>query len=679
VVSSRLQQRAANLRSEINVHNYRYYVLDSPTVSDGEFDALLRELQHLELKYPRLLSPDSPTQRVGGRPSEKFSKVAHPETILSLGNANGATETRAWFERISRLDDSVRSADLVVEPKIDGLTVVLHYENGIFVRGATRGDGDVGEDITPNLRTLRTLPLRIPANPDVDQSVPSHLVVRGEAFMYKRAFARWNHRLADKGGRLYVNPRNAASGALRQLDSKLTAERPIALLCYGVIAAEDFDVGSQWETLEYLRKMGFPVSEHTRHFTGLEDTITYCEEWAEKRDVLGYEIDGMVIKIDDLSLNLKLGVAGKDPRGAVAFKFPAQEVATKLNDIGVNVGRTGVLTPYAILEPVEVGGVTIKQATLHNFDFVAKKDIRLGDRVIIKRAGEVIPYVVRPIVDERTGQELRYRSPGICPSCSEAVNRQTGEVALYCVNGGCPEQRVRNVEHFVSRAALEIDGLGKRVASQLVGSGLVEDVADIFFLTEAQLQELDTFAERKSRSLLDAILVSKQRPLDRLLAAFGIRGVGAVAARALAERFGSLDALEGATPVELQQVEGIGPSIAVAVEEWFSRPRNQQVLRKLRAVGFWPKWQPASEVELGPLAGYSFVLTGILPGWTRRQASIFIEENGGRVSSRISSQTSYLLVGANAGVKLKRARSLGIPEIDVDRLRSLVAVASEVD
>ena len=679
MASSRLQQRAADLRSEINAHNYRYYVLQSPTVSDGEFDGLLRELHHLELKHPVLIAPDSPTRRVGGQPSEKFVKVAHPETILSLGNANGAAETRSWFERIARLDVSVRSAALVVEPKIDGLTVVLHYEDGVFVSGATRGDGDVGEDITPNLRTLRTLPLRIPSNPEVDQSIPRYLVVRGEAFMHKRAFTQWNHRLAAKGGRTYVNPRNAASGALRQLDPKLTAERPIALLCYGVVAAENFDVDSQWDTLEHLRRMGFPVSEHSRHFIGLEGAIAYCEEWAEKREVLDYEIDGMVIKIDDLSLTSELGVAGKDPRGAVAFKFPAQEVTTTLNDIGVNVGRTGVLTPYAVLEPVEVGGVTVKQATLHNFDFVAKKDIRLGDRVIIKRAGEVIPYVIRPIVDVRIGQELRYRAPEVCPSCSEVVKRQKGEVALYCVNGSCPAQRVRNVEHFVSRAALEIEGLGKRVAVQLVESGLVEDAADIFMLTKAQLLELDSFGEKKARSLLDVIVVAKQRPLDRLIAAFGIRGVGAVAARALAERFGSLGALAGATGVQLQQVEGIGPSIAGAMEEWFSRPGNQEVLRKLMMVGFWPKWQYTSEAELGLLAGYTFVLTGILPGWTRRDATTFIEENGGRVSSQISSQTSYLLVGGNAGEKLTRARSLGVPEIDVDDLRSLVGAPSDVD
>ncbi len=678
--SAVLQQRAAKLRGEIHTHNHRYYVLQSPTISDGEYDALLRKLHHLERQHPDLIRPDSPTQRVGGQPSERFEKVSHPEDILSLSNANGAAETRAWFERIARLDERVGSAGFVVEPKIDGLTVVLHYRDGVFVRGATRGDGEVGEDITHNLRTLHTLPLRIPADPEGVQAAPRLLVVRGEAFIPNRAFTQWNDRLAAQGVRTYVNARNAASGALRQLDPKLTASRPIELLCYEVVAAaEGFASVSQWENLEYLRAMGFPVADILRSFSSLDHAIAYCEGWVERRDTLDYEIDGMVIKIDDLKLQSALGVAGKDPRGAVAFKFPAQEVATTLCDIGVNVGRTGVLTPYALLQPVEVCGVTVKQATLHNFDFVSEKDIRVGDRVLVKRAGDVIPYVIGPRVEARTGNERRFEPPRICPSCAQAVTRPEGEVSLYCFNAACPAQRSRNLEHFVSRTTLDIDGFGDRLATQLVQAGLVADVADIFMLTEAQLLVLDGFAEKKARSLLVAIEAAKQRPLERLLSALGIRGVGAVAARALAERFGSLSALAQARPEQLQQIEGIGPSIAAAVSEWFVRPGNQEVLRKLRSAGFWPTRYSVAVAEGGELSGRTFVLSGAFPGWTRRQAAAFIEEHGGRVRSSVSAKTSYLVVGDNAGAKLARARVLGVPEINTEGLRRLVNASASYD
>ncbi|MDP6490001.1 MAG: NAD-dependent DNA ligase LigA [Candidatus Poseidoniia archaeon] len=679
MLSSSIQQRAGKLRDEIHTHNYRYYVLQSPTISDGEYDILLRELQQLEMRHPDVIRPDSPTQRVGGQPSEKFEKVNHPAAILSLGNANGAEETHAWFERIARMDERVESAGLVVEPKIDGLTVVLHYQDGVFVRGATRGDGEIGEDITANLRTVRTLPLRIPAYATGAPVAPELLVVRGEAFIPRQDFARWNDRLASQGERTYVNARNAASGALRHLDPKLTASRPITILCYGVVADEGFASRSQWDNLEHLRAMGFPVADISRHFSNLDNAIAYCERWVDQRDALDYEIDGMVIKIDELTLHSALGVAGKDPRGSVAFKFPAQEVATTLSEIGVKVGRTGVLTPYALLQPVEVCGVTVKQATLHNFDFVSKKDIRVGDRVLIKRAGEVIPYVIGPLVEARSGNEIRFEPPRVCPSCAQAVMRLDSEVALYCVNATCPAQRSRNLEHFVSRATLEIDGLGDKLAAQLVQSGLVADVADIFMLTEAQLLQLDGFAEKKARSLLSAIEAAKQRSLDRLISALGIRGVGAVAARTLADRFGSLTALAQAKPEQLRLTEGIGPSIAAAVSEWFGLQDNQEVLRKLRAAGFWPNQQSGVSAESGSLSGCTFVLSGAFPGWTRRQATAFIEEHGGRVNSTVSAKTSYLVVGENAGAKLAHAHALGVPAINAEGLRTLVTASASTD
>ena len=424
--------RAAQLRKEINFHLHRYHVLSAPVISDAEYDALFRELQALEAAHPELVTPDSPTQRVGGFVSEKFEKVRHPAPILSLSNAFNTGDVRAWFERIRKLDDRVERAEFVVEPKIDGLTVVLHYENGVFVKGATRGDGEVGEVITPNLRTVRALPLRIPVEqegrrkkeegsgkktaPSSLRLPPSLLVVRGEAVIFIKDFEKMNAGLAAKGERTFVNPRNTASGALRQLDSSLTAARPISLLCYSIVESRGVELATQWEVLEYLRALGFPVTTVARKFSDLEKTIAYCESWIEKRDTLPFETDGMVIKLNDLRLAADLGVVGKDPRGAIAFKFPAREVTTTLNDIGVNVGRTGVLTPYAILEPVEVGGVTVKQATLHNFDYIAEKDIRIGDRVLLKRAGDVIPYVIGPVVDTRKGGEKKYKMPKDCPA-----------------------------------------------------------------------------------------------------------------------------------------------------------------------------------------------------------------------------------------------------------------------
>src|SRR5579859_2379904 len=436
--------RVEELSRVLAEHNYRYHVLSAPIVSDAEYDALFRELKALEEEHPELAKPTSPTKRVGGFISDKFVKVRHPAPILSLSNAFSPDDVRAWFDRIRRLDDRVEAADFVVEPKIDGLTVVLHYENGAFVRGATRGDGEVGEDITPNLRTVRALPLHIPVT-QPGPAAPARLVVRGEAVIFIKDFERLNAALKAEGKDTYVNPRNTASGALRQLDSSLTAARPISLLCYAVVEAVGARFATQWELLTYLRDMGFPVASQVQKFANLDGVIAYLEEQSNVRDQLPFEADGIVIKLNDLRLAAELGFVGKDPRGAIAFKFPAREVSTLLQDIGVNVGRTGVLTPYAILEPVAVGGVTVRQATLHNFDFIKEKDIRPGDRVWIKRAGEVIPYVIGPIVEARTGRLRRYKLPQKCPSCGEPVERVEGEVAYFCVNSACPAQLTRLV------------------------------------------------------------------------------------------------------------------------------------------------------------------------------------------------------------------------------------------
>ena len=678
--------RAAQLRKEINFHLHRYHVLSAPVISDAEYDALFRELQALEAEHPELVTPDSPTQRVGGFVSEKFEKVRHPAPILSLSNAFNTDGVRAWFERIRKLDDRVERAEFVVEPKIDGLTVVLHYENGVFVKGATRGDGEVGEDITPNLRTVRALPLRIPveqgrrkkeegsgkkAAPSSLLLAPSLLVVRGEAVIFIRDFEKMNAKLMAKGERTFVNPRNTASGALRQLDTKLTAARPISLLCYSIVKSRGVELATQWEVLAYLRALGFPVTDVARQFADLEKTIAYCERWVEKRDRLPFETDGMVIKLNDLRLAADLGVVGKDPRGAVAFKFPAREVTTILNDIGVNVGRTGVLTPYAILEPVEVSGVTVKQATLHNFDYIAEKGIRIGDRVLLKRAGDVIPYVIGPVVDARKGNEKKYKMPAACPACGEPVERVEGEVAYYCVNSACPAQLTRTVEHFA--AVMDVEGFGEKVAVLVVAAGLVKDVADIFTLTKDELLTLEGFADKKAEKLLAAIEAAKTRPLARLISALGIRGVGEVMAGDLAAHFGSLDALMKAKAEDLQAVEGVGPNVSQAVVDWLALAGNKSVLKKLKKAGVWPTAEKRRAAAGGVFAGKTFVITGTLPAWSREEANAFIEARGGKIADGVSKMTDYLVLGESPGSKLAKAQSLGVPIIDEAALRKMGA------
>jgi DNA ligase (NAD+) len=479
-----------------------------------------------------------------------------------------------------------------------------------------------------------------------------------------------NAALAAKGERTYVNPRNTASGSLRQLDPRLTAARPISLLCYAIVDAQGAAIKTQWECLTYLRALGFPVAEAVRRVATMEEAIAWCESWADKRDALPYEADGMVIKINDLRLAADLGYVGKDPRGAIAFKFPAREVTTRLNDIGVNVGRTGVLTPYAVLEPVEVGGVTVRQATLHNFDYIAEKDIRLGDRVLLKRAGEVIPYVIGPVVEARTGTERAYRKPKTCPTCGEPVERVEGEVAYYCVNSACPAQLTRTVEHFA--AVMDIEGFGEKVAVQAVAQGLVKNVADIFFLTKDQCLTLPGFAEKKAEKLVAAIQAAKDRPLSQLVSALGIHSVGEVAARDLAAHFGSLDALAKASADDLQAVGGIGPSVSQAVVDWFASRGNRAVLRKLEKAGVWPVAEPRpAGVAEGPFSGQTFVITGTLPTWGRDEAKAFIEARGGKVTDSVSKKTDYLVLGESPGSKLAKAQSLGVRLIAEAELRRL--------
>jgi len=667
-------RRVEELRREIHYHNYRYYVLNAPVVSDAEYDALMRELQRLEERYPQLMTPDSPTQRVGAPPLEAFNRVSHPAPILSLDNAFGSHEARAWLERISKLLPPDMRLDFVVEPKIDGLTVVLHYRDGVFSLGATRGDGEVGEDITANLRTVRPLPLRIPpAHPD-GPTPPPYLVVRGEVFMTVRDFEVFNRSQAERGEKTFANPRNAAAGSLRQLDSRVTARRPLSLLCYQIVAweGEPAPPSTQWEVLAYLRSLGFPVTEHAVHFDDLEGAIAYSEEWAHKRDTLPYEADGMVIKVNDLRVAADLGVVGRTPRGAVAFKFPGREATTTLLDIRVNVGRIGTLTPYAVLEPVNIGGVTVRKATLHNFDYIAEKDIRVGDRVIVKRAGDVIPQIVGPIVDLRTGAERVYRPPDRCPVCGEPAVRYPDEVAVYCANAACPAQLVRRIAYFASRGAMDIETLGEKTARLLVDRGLVHDVADLYSLRKEDLVPLEGFAEKKAENLLAGIVASKDRPLGRILTALGIRYVGGIVAEILARHFGSIDALAAASEEELETVEGIGPRIAGAVVDWFRRPRHRRIVEKLRRAGVRLAEEAPTEAGPQPLAGLTFVITGTLSR-PRDEVAAMIERCGGKVTGSVSRKTDYLVVGESpGGSKHRRAQELEVPMIDEARLMEMM-------
>jgi DNA ligase (NAD+) len=645
-------------------------------VSDAEYDALVEELIALEQAYPELVTPDSPTQRVAESPIEGLAKATHPAPVLSLAAAKDVDEVHAWWERVSKLlppDRSPDQVDFIVEPKIDGLTVVLTFENGLFTLGATRGNGDVGDDITANLRTVRALPLRIPVGDEAGPA-PTRIVVRGEAFIPLADFEEFQAREAA-AGRTYANPRNTAAGALRQLDPRVTATRPISLLCYDIVAPSEEVPATQWQALEKLDALGFPVARDVnRCFDSLEAAIAYCQEWMDHRDELFFEADGLVSKVSDLALREQLGVVGKDPRGAVAFKFPAREKTTQLLDVVVTVGRTGVLTPNAVLEPVEIGGVTVKQASLHNWDEIERLDVRIGDRVFVERRGDVIPKVTQVVKAVRDGSEKAIPPPKACPGCGEPVVRSEGEVNYYCANAACPDQLVRRVEYFISRGAMDIEGLGSKGAEQFVRAGLVSDVADLYDLHREQVLALEGWAEKSTDALFAALEASKNQPLARVLTALGIRGVGTTVAELLVAHYPSLDELAAASVEELQSIEGMGPITAQRIVEWFQRPRHREIIDKLRRAGVRLEEVADTAREATgarPLTGLTFVITGTLSTLTRNEAKSLIEAHGGKVTGSVSSKTSYLLVGESPGSKLRKAESLGVPAIDEAALREM--------
>ena len=666
MADAKIRKRLDDLRREIGRNDHLYYVLDRPEISDAQYDELMRELRGLEDESPELLTPDSPTQRVGGEPASGFAEVEHVRPMLSLSNAFDDQEFLAWHRR--RAETLERDDfDMVCELKYDGLAVSLTYEDGVFVQGATRGNGLVGENVTLNLRTVRSVPLRVLAS-----DVPSRFEVRGEVYFPRSEFDRFNRERVEQGLPTYANPRNTAAGSLRQLDPRNTAQRPLDIFVYGLGYSEPEPADNQWDTLQHLAEMGFKVNPNNTLVRTAEEVVDYYRVWLEKMEGLDYGCDGVVVKINRLDYQRHLGYVGRDPRWAVAYKFPATQSVTQVLDIDVNVGRTGSMNPYAILEPVDIGGATVKQATLHNEDYIVSKGLLIKDWVVVERAGEVIPQIVSVITDRRTGDERIFQMPSECPSCLRPVVRPEGEAMTYCVNASCPAQLVRLIEHFVSRGAMDIEGMGGKLGSMLIGKGLVKDVADLYTLRKEDLLEMERMAEKSASNLLEAIDRSKHRPLARLLVALGIGQVGSEVADLLARHFGSVDALEADKEEDLSAIQSIGPKIAASVVAYFQNDSNRRVVEKLRAAGVrledGERLKPAEQ----PLAGLRFVVTGRLTGFSRSEIQGMIKDHGGAVGSSVTGKTDYLVAGADPGSKLADAERLDVKVIDDEELLGLI-------
>jgi len=657
--------RVEELRAQIAHHDYLYYVLNSPEISDADYDELMRELRALEEEHPQLITPDSPTQRVSGQPVEAFGIVEHRVPLLSLGNAFDDAELRAWYRRATNLAETHDFA-MVCEPKIDGLAVALVYENGRFSTGATRGDGMHGENITQNLRTIRSVPLT------VRDGAPPRFEVRGEVFMTKKGFEELNEQRAEEGLPLFANPRNAAAGSVRQLDSRITAQRPLDIFIYQLGWAEGAPPpDSHWDTLQWLGSLGFKVNPQIARYEGIDEVARHCRRWTERRETLEYEIDGIVVKIDNVGIQRALGVVGREPRWAVAYKFPPVQRTTRLLDIGINVGRTGTLNPYAMLEPVNVGGATVKLATLHNEDDIRRKDIRIGDTVIVQRAGDVIPQVVGPVLSKRTGNERIYQMPSRCPVCGTKVVRPEGEAMSYCPNRACPAQVFRLLTHFVSRGAMDIDGVGEKLAYAFLQADLVQDPADLYYLTKDDLLKLERMADKSAQNVLDSIAGSKERPLPRLIFALGIRHVGGETAELLAGHFGSLDALARASLEELEAIPTIGPTVAASVYDYFRDEANLKLIEKLKGAGVRTKAEAPAARE-GALSGQTFVITGTLAAFSRNEAEARIKALGGAAGSSVTKKTAYLVVGENPGSKLQKAQQYGVKTLSEEEFLDLL-------
>ncbi len=670
-------QRAAWLHTQIERHNQAYYVLDAPSIPDAEYDQLFRELQGLEAEFPELLTADSPTQRVGAAPLKVFPPRRHGVPMLSLNNAFEPAEVEAFDQRVRDGLETIAAVDYAVEPKFDGLAISLTYENGLFTCGATRGDGATGEEVTPNLRTLRCIPLRL-----AGEGWPTLIEVRGEVLLFKQAFAELNARQREKGDKEFANPRNAAAGSLRQLDSRITASRPLAFFAYGVGAGADaLPIKTHAELMNQLTAWGFPVAEERRVVQGAKGLLGYFAEIGEKRTSLPYDIDGVVYKVNRLSAQAQLGFVSRAPRFAIAHKFPAEEALTEVIGIDVQVGRTGAITPVARLKPVFVGGVTVTNATLHNEDEVRRKDVRIGDTVIVRRAGDVIPEVVAIVPEKRPTRDLfggeplhpPFELPKICPECGSTVARAVDEAIARCTGGlYCPAQRKQALLHFAARRAMDIEGLGDKLVDQMVDAGLLHSPADLYALTLETLAGLERMGEKSAQNLLAAIEKSKQTTLARFIFALGIRNVGEATARDMARHFGRIEALMAADGEALQQVPDVGPIVAASLAAFFSESHNCEIIDRLRAAGVvWPEGEPA---DTGPrlFSGKTLVLTGTLPTLKRDEAKALIEAAGGKVSGSVSKKTDFVVAGEEAGSKLEKAQELGVPVIDEAELLKLL-------
>jgi DNA ligase (NAD+) len=678
--------RITELRRLIRHHEELYYGANQPEISDAEFDDLMRELLRLEQEHPTLVTPDSPTQRVSGRVSEGFESVRHAEPMLSLDNAYNEDELRAFDERVRRgLAESgamPESIDYVAELKIDGLSIALTYEDSVFVRAATRGDGTTGEDVTRNVRTIRVIPLRL------RETVPGRIEVRGEVYLPRAAFEKMNKERADAGDLLFANPRNAAAGALRNLDPSLVSKRGLGAFTYQLVAQEPVRPPSHGETLERLKAWGLPVESHWTRCRGIDALAAFCTEWAEKRRTLGFDTDGVVIKVDSLERRRRLGTTSKFPRWAVAFKFPAEQKTTLLKEIAVNVGRTGAVTPFAVLEPVFVGGTTVSMATLHNADDIARKDIRAGDWVIVEKAGDVIPRVVGPVVSRRPPDSQSWVMPTTCPECGSQLHREEEEAVWRCENVSCPARLQRGLEHFAGRGAMNIEGLGESLIKQLIDGGLVHDYADVYYLTADQIANLTSTSvrsdgktierrvgEKNAAKVISEIKRSKSNDVWRLLYGLGIRHIGERGAQVLAKAFWSVDALVAASLEQLQSTHEIGPVLAESLRSWLDEPRNQVLLGRLREVGLRmeiPESERSATAGPQPLAGKTYVVTGTLSSMSREEATAALERLGAKVAGSVSKKTTAVIVGAEAGSKADKAQALGIPMLTEAEFVALV-------
>jgi len=665
MVDEKIKNKVEKLREELRKHNYKYHVLDNPEISDYEYDQMLKELEELEDKYPELKTDDSPTQRVGGEPRDEFQKVEHSTQILSLANAFDAQELKDFDDRIKRNLDA-KDYQYIVEHKIDGLSAILRYENGSLSLGATRGNGRVGEDVTHNLKTIQSIPLKL-RKTDMD------LELRGEVFIRKDDFEKLNEKRAENEQNLFANPRNAAAGSVRQLDPKVAAKRPLSFIAYDLVNFEDgdYNIDNHKQALELLKELGFNINWYQK-CDNIDEVIEVCEKWVEKREEIDFEIDGLVIKVDQLALREKLGATSKSPRWAIAYKFPAQQKTTKVKDIDVTVGRTGALTPNAVLEPVFLDGSTVSRATLHNEDEVKRKDVRINDTVLVQKAGDVIPEVVKVIKEKRTGNEVEFEMPDHCPVCGEKVYREEGEAVTRCTNISCPAQRRESILHFVSRDAMDIEGVGPALVDQLLENDLIVNFADLYYLKKEHLMDLERMAEKSSQNVVDAIEESKDRELNRLIYALGIRYIGSNSARILTNHYSSIDELKKSSQKELLEIDEIGPVMAESIVNYFKSEHNLQVIEKLKEVGVRMEKEKEEENTKQHLEGKSFVFTGSLDSYTRKDASKLVRKYGGNVKSSVSSRTSYLVVGDNPGSKYEQAQDLDVEILDEDQFEQLI-------